>query len=149
MESSFDARIRAAVERTLPQAPLEVYQALARADQYRAWWPGSIGFTTIDGPLGVGSRIEVRAFGSPSTMEVVRVQPGQGIWFRFLGGAYKGTSEWLLEQAEGGTRVVYQLRAEPTGKWLDFLCRFIDLGKVHAIWAAKALENLESRLSRA
>ena len=146
MESSFDARIRCAVARPIAKPAAEVYAALARADRYGDWWPRQVGFETMEGPLGVGSRIVLRAFGYSSTMEVVRIQPGKSIWFRFISGAYKGTTEWILEPAEGGTRVVYQLRVEPVPRWLEFLSRFINLGRLHSLWADKALEDLEKKL---
>jgi hypothetical protein len=146
MESSFDAKIRAAATRELPCDPSAAYESLLRVGEYDAWWPRSIRFEAGASRAAPGGLFVMRAFGGRFGLEVAKLEKDRAILLRFVSGPYAGACEWLLEPSAAGTQTTYRLRAEPVTRWLKLLSNLFDLGRVHSLWADAALEKLASRL---
>lgn len=147
MDNVFSARIRVAASCTVPASPLQVFHEVSRPDRYGEWWPRAVRFEASPAPLATGSRFGMKGFGARLTLETADVREGEGIWFRIVEGGLAGTCEWLLEPVGAGTRVVFQLRAEPISPWQKFLALLVDPQRLYSLWANEALEGLSARLS--
>jgi len=75
-----------------------------------------------DGPLGVGSRLEVTLGRSPLKatlgLELTAAEPGRRLSFRSFSGPIRWDGEYrLTPSAEGGTEVSQEARLVFTGLW--------------------------------
>jgi len=144
METPFDATIEAFAARTLGVPPPQVFHRLLRADLYRLWWPGHVRFEAPKGELREGGRVTLAALGARLGLEVVKIEPDRGVWFRIVSGPWAGTLEWVLVPGPGGARVSFRLRAEPLSGLMRALALIGRPGKLLSSWAGLALDRLEA-----
>jgi uncharacterized protein YndB with AHSA1/START domain len=78
--------------------------------------------------------------------EVTAIEPNRHIAFRYIGGAWDGTAEWILEPEAGGVRVIYRVDIVAIPLWIRAIGRFVDLGALHSRQMREALENLGARV---
>jgi uncharacterized protein YndB with AHSA1/START domain len=122
-----------------------VFAALLNIGNYPQWWPSKIRFRFYEpGQLKTGSRI--RIFNGPFvkwTATVLEIIPNRLIRFSYGEGAWTGDAQWILQNREGKTEVVYEIAIYPAQAWLRCLARLLDLGKLHSREMVQILQSLK------
>ncbi len=135
--------------RTVPRSPERVWDALTDFARYPAWWPASLRVRVLRVSPGlVGSRFEVRPWGSRFVCEVGAVVPGREMVVRYVEGAHRGTGVWTLRPDGAGTRVCYVVDLEPCGPLPRLLSHVLDFGRIHSAGMAQLFDGLEGWLVR-
>jgi uncharacterized membrane protein len=105
---------------TINRPPLEVYDFVRDQGNARQWlsgWletrptndmAGSVGYTWID---------VVEMFGRPveTEFELTRLEPGQEIGFKSIGGSFPISGRYRFAPTGEGTAVTFELEGEPGG----------------------------------
>ncbi|MBV9108809.1 MAG: SRPBCC domain-containing protein [Gemmatimonadetes bacterium] len=119
-------------------APAEALWAwLVRAALWPSWYPNSSRMEFLEGDppdLALGTLFRWRTFGVTITSRVVEFVPGERIAWSADGMGVDAYHAWLLQPAEGGTRV---LTEETQYGWLARTGDLVlprRMGKHHQIW---------------
>jgi uncharacterized protein YndB with AHSA1/START domain len=120
---------------------LKVFEVLLDVANYPKWWPSQIHFRFDEpGPLKVGSRMRIA--NGPLvkwTATVLEIVPDRLIRFSYCEGSWAGEAQWVLTNREGKTEVSYNIAICPAQRWLAWLAKLIDLGKLHSREMTKIL----------
>jgi uncharacterized membrane protein len=102
------------------QRPIEeVFAFLADAENDPRWRSGVLDIARVDGD-GVGTRYRQGVKGPmgrrvAADFEMTEYEPPRAIGFRATAGPVRPEGRYLLEPADGGTRVRFSLSCEPGG----------------------------------
>ena len=99
-------------------------------------------------PEDLGSRMEIGVIGMTFSSEVSAIREYDRIDMTYVGGIHRATGAWTFEEAEGGTRVCYEIEFEPQGPMAGLLAQFIDFGQIHRQLMGKVFDGLHAHLAR-
>ena len=110
-------------ERTIEiqRPPAEVFAFLADAENDRKWRDGIVDIRRQGGgDVGVGTRYRQRMKGPlgrriPASIEITAYEPERLIAFHALEGPVRPEGRYELSPSDGGTRLLFALRAETGG----------------------------------
>ncbi|SDS32016.1 SRPBCC family protein [Actinoplanes derwentensis] len=140
-------------EAVIDAAPEQVWAALiAELHGARAFWvPANTFQAGAVPPERAGGETHVTVHpkgvdkGGPKlrfTSRTVAVEPGRRLAGEYVDGAFRGTSEFLLEQLpDGGTLITMRFAARPAG-WVRHLAKLADIGAEHTKATAAAFAAL-------
>jgi uncharacterized protein YndB with AHSA1/START domain len=129
--------------------PKRVFAVLLAVGRYADWWPAALAPRIVSVPhLGAGSTIEAGPRFGRFQARITEAEPPQRVSVAYVGGAHRGTGEWRLEPADGGTRVTYSIDLAPHGLVARALSRLVDFGPVHSRMMAAIFEGLAREAAR-
>ncbi|WP_407563764.1 SRPBCC family protein [Streptomyces sp. 184] len=106
----------------LPDAPpAVVYDVLADADAYPAWWPQVRRVTRLDEHTGTAVFGSALPYELRVTARAVRQDPGAGVVQIEMTGDLAGWARWTVSARAGGTSAVFTQQVEVTRPSLRLL----------------------------
>jgi uncharacterized membrane protein len=105
---------------TINRPPMEVYDFVRDQDNARQWlsgWSETRPTNEMEGHVGYTWIDVVEMFGRPveTEFELTRLEPGQEIAFKSIGGAFPINGRYSFVPAGEGTAVSFDLQGEPGG----------------------------------
>ncbi len=144
-------RIRTSEELTVPFTPEEIWDVLAAASAYPAWWPVQWPAQVLsDQPGLLGSEIEVRPLlGGWFRFRFEELHEPFAMRIRFFGGRFEGPGGFLLQPGEKGqTRIRYDLDVFARGMGTAAVSQVLPLDAVQRFHMRSLLRNLEKQVRR-
>jgi uncharacterized membrane protein len=110
---------KASSEIVINRAREEVFAFLADPENDPQWRRGVLDLKRVSG-LGVGARYAQGVKGPggrriPADIEITELTPGHAVAFQTVTGPVRPRGRYLLDAADGGTRVRFELEADVKG----------------------------------
>lgn len=136
-------RTRAIDSAVIAAPPARVFAVLLAVARYAEWWPAALAPRIVSAVhLGAASIVEAGPRFGRFQARITEAEPPRRIAVAYVGGAHRGSGEWRLEPADGGTHVTYSVDLEPRGLLAQVLARFVDFAPIHSRMMAGIFEGL-------